>query len=38
MNRYGAAVETLVKQRWLLEEDRAVLIERGRQEWDEATK
>jgi Alpha/beta hydrolase domain len=38
MNRYGAAVETLVKQRWLLEEDRAALIERGRQEWDEATK
>jgi hypothetical protein len=38
MNRYGAAVETLVKQRWLLEEDRASLIERGRQEWDEAAK
>jgi len=38
MNRYGAAVETLAKQRWLLEEDRAALIERGRQEWDEATK
>ena len=38
LNRYGAAVDALVKQRWVLEEDRAALIQRGGQEWDEATK
>jgi Alpha/beta hydrolase domain len=38
LNRYGAAVDALVKQRWVLEEDRAALIQRGQQEWDEATK
>jgi hypothetical protein len=38
LNRYGRAVEELVKQRWILEEDRAALIHRGEQEWDEATK
>jgi len=38
LNRYGAAVDVLVKQRWVLEEDRAALIQRGQQEWDEATK
>ena len=38
LNRYGAAVDALVKQRWVLEEDRAALIQRGEQEWDEATK
>jgi hypothetical protein len=38
LNRYGAAVDGLVKRRWVLEEDRAALIQRGQQEWDEATK
>jgi len=38
LNRYSAAVDDLVRQRWLLEEDRAALIERGGQEWDVAMK
>ena len=38
LSRYGAAADDLVKQRWLLEEDRAALIERGGQEWDMAVK
>ncbi|HSC12694.1 MAG TPA: alpha/beta hydrolase domain-containing protein [Rhodanobacteraceae bacterium] len=38
LSRYGAAAEDLVKQRWLLEEDRAVLVERGGQEWDAVMK
>jgi hypothetical protein len=35
---YGHAIEELVKQHWILEEDRAQLMHRGEQEWDEATK
>ena len=38
LSRYGRAVDELVKQRWILQEDRAALIHRGEQEWDEATK
>jgi hypothetical protein len=38
LNRYGRALDELVKQRWILEEDRAALLRRGEQEWDEATK
>jgi len=38
LSRYSAAVDELVRQRWLLEEDRAALIERGGQEWDVAMK
>jgi hypothetical protein len=38
LNRYGHALDELVKQRWILEEDRAALLHRGEQEWDEATK
>jgi len=38
LRRYSAAIDDLVKQRWLLEEDRAVLMRRGEQEWDAAMK
>jgi hypothetical protein len=38
LNRFGHALDDLVKQRWILEEDRAVLLHRAEQEWDEAGK
>jgi hypothetical protein len=38
LTRYKSAVDELVKQRWILPEDRAALIHRGEQEWAEATK
>jgi hypothetical protein len=38
LGRYGQAVDQLVKQRWILNEDRAALMRRGEQEWDEAVK
>jgi hypothetical protein len=38
VGRFSRAVDELVKQRWILEEDRAALIRRGEMEWDEATK
>jgi hypothetical protein len=34
--RYSRAVDELVKQRWILEEDRAGLRHRGEMEWDRA--
>ena len=37
-NRFNSAVDDLVKQRWILAEDRDAYIHRGEQEWDEATK
>jgi hypothetical protein len=36
--RYGNAVDELVKQRWILSEDKASLVSRGEQEWAEAMK
>jgi hypothetical protein len=36
--RWERAVDALVKQRWILEEDRAQLLRRGELDWDEATK
>ena len=36
--RYKAAVDDLVKQRWILPEDREPLLRRGDEEWAEATK
>jgi Alpha/beta hydrolase domain len=33
MARFTSAVDELVKQRWILPEDRAALIHRGEQEW-----
>ena len=38
LNRYATAVDDLVKQRWILSEDRNALLERGEIEWSEATK
>ena len=38
LTRYAIAVDDLVKQRWILQEDRPVLLQRGGQEWDEAMK
>ena len=38
LRRYGAAIDDLVRQRWLLEEDRALLMQRGELEWDAAVK
>ena len=38
LDRYRHAVDDLVKQHWILQEDRADLIKRGEQEWDLATK
>jgi hypothetical protein len=36
--RYKSAVDGLVKQRWILPEDRAALIHRGELEWAESTR
>jgi hypothetical protein len=38
LDRYGHALEDLIGQRWILPEDRAALMLRGRQEWDDATR
>ena len=35
---YERAVDDLVKQRWILPEDRAAMLDRGRQEWSQAMK
>ena len=36
--RYEKAVDALVKERWILEEDRAAWMRRGGMEWDDAMK
>jgi Alpha/beta hydrolase domain len=38
LSRYGKAVDALVKEHWILEEDRAALLGRGRVEWEEVMK
>jgi hypothetical protein len=38
LTRYTKAVDELVKERWILPEDRESLISRGEQEWTEATQ
>ena len=38
MTRHASAVDDLVKQRWILPEDRKALLQRGSEEWTEATK
>jgi hypothetical protein len=38
LDRFGHALDELVEQRWVLPEDRAALMARGRQDWDEATR
>jgi hypothetical protein len=38
MTQYKNAVDELVKQRWILSEDRDAVLQRGEQEWADATK
>jgi hypothetical protein len=38
MGRFTRALDDLIQQRWILPEDRAVLLHRGEEEWAEATK
>ena len=38
LSRYRNAVDELVEQRWILPEDKASLLNRGQEEWAEATK
>ncbi|HEX3820216.1 MAG TPA: alpha/beta hydrolase domain-containing protein [Candidatus Sulfotelmatobacter sp.] len=38
LSRYAKALDELVKQRWILPEDRETMLHRGGQEWDEAVK
>ena len=38
LSRYKEAIDELVKERWILPEDREPLLQRGEQEWSEATK
>jgi len=38
ISRYAKAVDDLIKQRWVLPEDRETLLHRGQEEWAEATK
>jgi hypothetical protein len=38
MVRFTKTTDELVKQRWILPEDREAIIQRGEQEWVEATK
>jgi hypothetical protein len=38
LTRYSRALDELVKQRWVVKEDRQALMLRGKQEWEEATK
>jgi hypothetical protein len=38
MNRFTRALDDLVKQRWILPEDRGAVLQRGELEWDEAAK
>ncbi len=38
MSRYSAALDALIKERWILPEDREPLLRRGEQEWNNSTK
>jgi len=38
LHRYANALDELVKQRWILSEDREAVLHRGEQEWDLAVK
>jgi len=38
LDRFGHALDALIEQRWVLPEDRAAVMARGQQEWDEATR
>jgi Alpha/beta hydrolase domain len=38
LERYAQALDKLIQQHWILEEDRPILLRLAQQEWDEATK
>lgn len=38
LDRFSHALDDLVGQRWILPEDRAALMQRGRQEWEDAMR
>jgi len=38
LDRFGHAVDDLLGQKWVLPEDRSALMQRGRQEWEDATR
>ena len=38
MTKYTRAVDELIKERWILQEDRSAFLQRAEQEWQEATK
>ena len=38
IRKYTGTVDELVKERWILQEDRSAMLTRGEQEWQEATK
>jgi len=38
LSRYAQALDELIKQRWILPEDRDAVLQRAEQEWAEATK
>jgi hypothetical protein len=38
MTKFTSATDELIKQRWILPEDRDALLQRGEQEWTEATR
>jgi len=38
MTNYTRAVDELIKERWILQEDRSAFLQRAEQEWQEATK
>jgi hypothetical protein len=38
LDRFGHALDDLVEQHWILPEDRAAMMNRGQQGWEEATR
>jgi Alpha/beta hydrolase domain len=38
LSQYAVAIDDLIKQRWILPEDREALLHRGDQEWENATQ
>jgi Alpha/beta hydrolase domain len=38
LDKFGHALDELIEQRWILPEDRAAMMLRGRQDWEDATR
>ena len=38
LGRFAQALDELIKQRWILPEDRRAIVHRGEEEWSEVTK